>query len=59
MSGTVAVGFWATGTSGRSAGKVTLAFSRGHPFFSREISSALKLSEQVEGLDTPGAEANG
>ena len=59
MSGTVAQGFWATGTSGRSAGEMTAAFSRGRPFSSREISVALELSEQVEGLGAPGAEANG
>jgi len=59
MSGAVAQGFRATGTSGRSAGEVTPAFSRGRPSSSREIGVALELSEPVEGLDTPGAEANG
>ena len=59
MSGTVALERGATGTSGRSAGELTPAFSRGRPLSSREIGVALELSELVEVLDTPGAEANG
>jgi hypothetical protein len=59
MSGTVTVDFCATGTSGRSVCEVTPAFSRDQPFSSREIGVALKLSELVAELDTPGAEANG
>ena len=59
MIGTVILQLLATETLGRTAGELTSAHSRGRPFSLQGVNGAWRLSEPVEGLGAPRAEANG